>query len=405
MQRPVRIFLRLLFLLVVTAGTLPAVISAKPIAREEGAPERPHWSITNQADARYQDDASALETALSSNVLHTYVPLNAPVIKWYNDASFTREATVADHGQQVYIAVNSEACDLDPNAVERVKVTIISSVSHDEEIFWAHEADDNNVNYHVDEPIPLAKAAFKQATANDGILQLSLEDTLTATVDGCGSGTASDMLLIDPMGVVFDSTTNNPVAGATVRLVDVTGVGNGGRPGEDAVVYEFDGVTPAPSTLVTDADGVYQFPLVAPSQYRLVVTPPGDYRFPSTVTMDQLSTRGRVLSDGSYGQQFEVSATTGTVELDVPLDSSTDGLFLQKRAARESAEIGDTLQYSVTMRNVSGLDLTQLTLSDRLPPGFSYLKNTARLDGVAIADPAGGKGPALDFPIDGIAHS
>ncbi|MDY6948280.1 MAG: hypothetical protein SXG53_21440, partial [Pseudomonadota bacterium] len=404
MQRPVKPPLRLLLLLAITAaGTMPSVVAAKPIAREADAPEQPHWSITNQANARYQDGPGAPETELSSNVLRTYVPLNAPIIQWYNDAHFTREATVAEHGQQVYLAVDSEACNLDPGATERVKVTITSSVSHDEEMFWAYEADQSSWHYHVAEPIPLVHAASNQAIAHDGILQLSQEDMLTATVDDCGTGTALDTLLVDPKGVVFDSTTNNPVAGATVRLIDVTGDGNGGRPGEDAVVYQFDGVTPAPSSAVTDAEGIYQFPLVAPSQYRLIVTPPGDYRFPSTATLDRMSPWGRVLADGSYGQQFEVSAASGSVELDIPVDTSSAGLFLQKRAARESAEIGDTLQYSITMRNVSGLELTQLTLSDRLPPGFTYLKNTARLDGVAVADPAGGKGPALAFPIDGLS--
>ncbi|MBL8271431.1 DUF11 domain-containing protein, partial [Steroidobacter sp.] len=76
---------------------------------------------------------------------------------------------------------------------------------------------------------------------------------------------------------------------------------------------------------------------------------------------------------------------------------------LQKRSAREKVELGDTLQYSIMMRNVTDLNLTQLTLTDRLPPGFTYLKNTAKLDGVAIADPAGGKGPVLDFAIDGLS--
>src|SRR6202040_2789853 len=98
-----------------------------------------------------------------------------------------------------------------------------------------------------------------------------------ASVTSCSgvSVSASTTLLIDPAGVAFDSRTNQPVAGATVELIDVSGAGNGGNAGGPARVLEPDGTTPAPATVITGANGGYAFPIVAPSTYRLLLIPPG----------------------------------------------------------------------------------------------------------------------------------
>ncbi len=84
-------------------------------------------------------------------------------------------------------------------------------------------------------------------------------DTLTATIIGCGGGYATAMLMVDPSGVVFDSHGNSPLAGATVTLIDVTGAGNGGAANSPAHVFDVDGTTPLPSTIVTVKDGTFSF--------------------------------------------------------------------------------------------------------------------------------------------------
>lgn len=396
MERSVPTLLRLMYLpILAAAALLPAAARSQTQAESH---EGTGWLVVNQAHASYQDHANAPATALSSNVTQALVPLDPPHIRWYNDAAFTREATVADHGQLLYVQVSSDGCDLNPRNVDHVQIVISTDVSLDEEAYDGVETGTDTGIYRIVGPVRLATRGTSPAQHNE-MLESSLQDVLHAWVDGCGTGTASDAVLIDPVGTVFDSQTNEPVSGATVRLIDVSGGGNGGFAGGAAHVYDFDGVTRAPSEVVTDADGIYQFPLVAPSAYRLVVTPPGDYRFPSTVAADQLPA-SRIVRTGSHGQEFDVNADTGTVLLDIPLDSPANGLFLQKKASRDTVEIADTLQYTISMRNTSGLELSRLTLTDTLPPGFSFLKNTAKLDGVAIADPSGGKGPTLEFPID-----
>ena len=392
MQRPVRICLRLMML------TITALFAVAAGAQTADARDSAGWLILNQAHASYSEHAAAPSVTLSSNVTEALVPLEPPSIQWFNDAGFSRRATVADHGQLMYVQVNSNGCDVNPQSVDRVRIVISTDVSLDEEFHDGVETGADTGLYRIVGPVRLA--GRRSATVqHNGILENSLQDVVQAWVDGCGTGSASDSLLIDPAGTLFDSQTNEPVSGATVRLIDVTGAGNGGFPGGAAIVFGFDGETRVPSEVITDADGSYQFPMVPPSVYRLVVTPPGDYRFPSTVALDQLPA-SRIVRIGSHGQQFDVNADTGTVLVDVPLDSPADGLFLQKKASRETVEIADTLQYTVIMRNSSGIDLSRLTLIDTLPPGFSYMKNSARLDGVGVADPSGGKGPRLEFPVD-----
>ncbi|MCD6078799.1 MAG: hypothetical protein K0R89_2743, partial [Ramlibacter sp.] len=186
------------------------------------------------------------------------------------------------------------------------------------------------------------------------------------------------------------------------ELIDVTGAGNGGRPGQAAVVVALDGVSRAPSTVVTAADGVYAFPLVRPSTYRLRVTPPAGFVFPSTLPA-ALQPTGRIIdTPGSYGGNFRVAL--GAVRFDVPLDTGgSGGLTVQKVANRSTAEVGDFVDYTVTVRNVMAVPLHQVMVRDGLPSGFTYVAGTARLGGQAAPDPVGDAGPQLAFDVGRVA--
>ncbi|MET0535863.1 MAG: SdrD B-like domain-containing protein, partial [Steroidobacter sp.] len=353
-----------------------------------------------RSEATFQEHTDAPATSVQSNAVRVFVSLDPPDIEFFGDDQFLRVANVADHGQGVYVQVRANACDQNPRLAEHVDITIATTESHDSEIYEALETGVDTGTYRIVGPVMLGGG--DTSTPDNDTLEVGLSDRIEARVEGCGSGMATADLLVDPAGVLFDSRTNEPIAGATVRLIDVTGQGNGGFPGGDAVVLDFDGSTRVANSVVTGPDGSFQFPMTPPSVYRLMIVPPGDYRHPSTVPANQLPS-SRLINTGSYGEHFQVDDDTSTVMLDIPLDSPDDGLFVQKRASRDTVEIADTLQYTVTMRNTSGLDLSRLTLTDTLPPGFTYMKDSARLDGEVIADPTGGKGPTLDFPVDGLS--
>lgn len=74
-------------------------------------------------------------------------------------------------------------------------------------------------------------------------------------------------------------------------------------------------------------------------------------------------------------------------------------LFVQKTASRDTAEIGEFVDFSVRVKNVSPVVLPQVVIEDGLPFGFVFQRATAAIDGARIPDPQGEGGPSLSFPV------
>lgn len=234
-------------------------------------------------------------------------------------------------------------------------------------------------------------------------------------------------LLLDPEGVVYDARTREPVAGAVVtyrRLSCESGPAEAITPRElfraDSGTYTFhaDGSV----SMTTAENGHYEFFLLAPfvkglCTYSLEVTPPanGGYLFPSTLIPPQSETFVRcgpvvphdaapkegqpttyhlrlVVGLKPDGQACEVTRNH------IPLDrGNLLGLVLRKDGSKRQAEFGDFIDYALTLTNRTGVPLQGVRFHDTLPPGLAYVAGSARLNGAAIPDPAGGAGPALDF--------
>jgi len=229
------------------------------------------------------------------------------------------------------------------------------------------------------------------------------DDTLTASIAGCGNGTISTEILVDPIGIVYDSVSNEPIPGATVTLIDITGAGNGGNPGGPAIVFDVDAATRLPSTVVTDGNGMYHFPLVAPSLYRLKVIPPSNYGFPSKTAPGQLPAGRETNLYGSYGGEFTVSEASGVVTIDVPLDPIPGTLYLQKNASRAVVEVGDVLDYTVRVFNTADEALSGVVVVDDLPAGFSYVPGSMRLDNAPFDGAFANRGPQLTINVGALA--
>src|SRR5204863_8412523 len=71
----------------------------------------------------------------------------------------------------------------------------------------------------------------------------------------------------------------------------------------------------------------------------------------------------------------------------------------QKTAAPTQVEIGDVVDYAVTVKNQGTGPVSGVTVSDALPQGLRYQGGTARLDGRSIGEPAGSPGPSLVFAL------
>jgi len=72
-------------------------------------------------------------------------------------------------------------------------------------------------------------------------------------------------------------------------------------------------------------------------------------------------------------------------------------LFLQKTSSRQTAEIGDFLDYTLQLRNIATNGFNVVVIDDVLPFGFAYEKGSTRFQGTRVADPVGGAGPKLRF--------
>jgi large repetitive protein len=363
--------------------------------------------IPNIATAYYNRHSSPEST--DSNNTNVTTPTITPTILYYNnhnDADPKRRVIPATRlGNPLYVEAVAGACNIDSNAVEQVTITITSGLTGDSETFQGIETGPNSGAFRILPFIPTEDARLFAVVRNDGIIQTRSRDTLTAEIRGCGSVTVNTKILIDPAGIVFDSRTNVEVAGATVTLIDESGAGNGGHPGALATVLDDDGVNPVSATQVTGADGVFRYPLVAASTYRLLVTPPADHSFPSVVPVG-LQPAGRTINlTGSFGQSFAVNIATGTVFLDVPLDTKVaTGLALEKKASRETAEVGDSVIYTLKLSNTSGAAFNGTFIDDRLPTGFRYEYGSTTHDGLASANPQGGVGPSLRFTVGTLAN-
>ncbi|WP_145478595.1 SdrD B-like domain-containing protein [Stenotrophomonas rhizophila] len=241
-----------------------------------------------------------------------------------------------------------------------------------------------------------------------------------------GDHLAQQSLPVDPSGVVYDATTRDPVPGSIVTLAPV-GMCSGYDP-RTAVLnaagggYRIDGSTIA---MTVGSEGFYQFAFgpAAPArcEFQLTVTPPGGYTFVSSMIPPQASALSPSGGAGAnhvvqantqaptgpvgtatqyYLTLFAGSATAAIVHNHLPLDTAVaTGLAITKTGDRQTAEIGDTVQYTITVRQTAGSALAALNVIDRLPRGFTYIDGTARADGRAVADPAGKPGPLLGFAL------
>ncbi len=231
----------------------------------------------------------------------------------------------------------------------------------------------------------------------------------TDVVDG--SDTAAASVLVDPFGMVFDSTTGAPVDNAEVTLIDVS-------TGLPATVYADDGTTAFPATVFTGSSftvggipysfppGGFRFPFVNPGTYRLDVTPPSGYGFPSTVatsTLQALPGAPYAIVTGSRNEAFVVPVGPA-LHIDIPLDPAASGLFLTKTASKTGAAIGDFLQYKLKLENFDAAAMSAVVITDVLPKGFRYQAGSARVDGARFADPViAADGRTLTFSVANIA--
>ncbi|MFN8582294.1 MAG: hypothetical protein U0163_15140, partial [Gemmatimonadaceae bacterium] len=74
-------------------------------------------------------------------------------------------------------------------------------------------------------------------------------------------------------------------------------------------------------------------------------------------------------------------------------------LGIEKTVSKPEAEVGNVVDYTITVRGLGATAVPDAMVTDRLPDGFVYLNGSARLGGQSQPDPTGAPGPELVFAV------
>lgn len=314
-------------------------------------------------------------------------------IRNHTDPSYAAPTLRGIIGSFLYLRADAKICNADPGVAE-TRTVVITGANGDRELAIGTETGPNTGVFLV-QPLPVRQPPV---VPGNGTIEGQVDDVYDIEILGCNRRITTVVTLMESSSHVFDSVTNQPIAGAVIAL----GLASNGQCTSAALIHG--GMPVGPFT--TGTDGRYTLPQLPRGSYCLTVRPPNGYRFASQVPWPELPTGRNLLvsgltSGGSYGGVFNAPGDAA-LTVDIPVDAAPqDGLFVQKVASRGMAELGDTVEYTVRVRNGTGntLDRAPVMLADDLPAGFAYLAGTARRDGARIADPAGGSGPRLTLSL------
>jgi uncharacterized repeat protein (TIGR01451 family) len=248
--------------------------------------------------------------------------------------------------------------------------------------------------------------------------------TISDIIVAAGSNLLNLNLPIDPNGVVYNSVTRAPIAGATLSLEDESG-----QPLPSACLDD-----PAQQGQVTLADGYYKFDInfsdpSCPSGagYLIGVTPPtaayiaghSDIIPPSsdetTAPFSVPTCPGSVddaiaatpthceaqtsefapplaVAPASPGTKYylhlllDSSDPPGSSQIfnnHIALDPDLSGVVsITKTTPLLNVSRGQLVPYTITIASTYGATLTGLSIVDRFPAGFKYVEGSGRIDGV-----------------------
>lgn len=313
-------------------------------------------------------------------------------------------------GEPIFVRVIDNNRNIDSGVRDTLVITLSSNNLGDQEALELSETNVDTgefVGYIQSVTSPLASYDCQLAVTADDTIQASYIDIFDVT------DTASTNVLVDPFGIVFDSSTGNPVNGISVSLVDAT-------TGLPAAVFGDDTVSVFPSTVVTGGTvtdsggtvynfgpGEYRFPSVAPGTYRLAVVA-NAYDAPSAISIGQLQALPNAPfaldANASFGLPFTL-VVGPPLNVDIPIDPIDDLLFVTKEASKIEAAIGDFVQYEVTVtNNRSSVAAVNTVAVDTLPTGFRFQSGSVQINNVAASDPSiSGDGRSLTFALGDIA--
>ncbi|HEU0224420.1 MAG TPA: SdrD B-like domain-containing protein, partial [Steroidobacteraceae bacterium] len=293
--------------------------------------------------------------------------------------------------------------------------------------------DANGSRYELRFRAPGAGAATAMLGRTDSPFTDGMQ-RITDIVVTSGANLQGLNLPIDPNGVVYNSVSRTPIAGATLSLL----AAGSGAPVPASC---FDDA--AQQGQVTLADGYYKFDMnfsdaACPSggDYLIGITaPPGNFvagysqiipptsdattaafsvpacpggpddAIPATALFCEVqpsefapatSVPARTAGTAHHVHlRLDGSQAPGSSQIfnnHIPLDPELSGaLAITKTTPMRDVTRGQLVPYVITVNNAAGLLLTDVTIVDRFPAGFSYVEGSARLDGAPVEPVTAGR--------------
>ncbi len=363
-------------------------------ARSSGTLKLMQYSTASDADAT----AVMPSAYLDSN--NTYQPIPAPQLIQAPGLDVTaspvplKENATFSHDQVIFIVLDDPDQNISGANAETVEITLSIPAGEETETIKLQEngADSGVFTGYI-------TLTAKPAVSNDGVLDVNTDTTVSFKyVDGVDQNdTNLQEVLIDPYGIIFNSTTGALLNGYTVSMVNAD-------TGLPASVYGDDGVSSYPATVVTGgsvtdsggtvyhfADGAYRFPFAPAGNYKLVVTPPADvpYRWPSSQSaalINQLPAAPYAITLGSRGEVFPLNPGP-PLHIDIPVDPLSTQMYVQRSADKNKVAPGDFIHYQVSVENVAAVTLNDVVLTDTLPHGFRFQEQSLLVNGLPAGAP------------------
>lgn len=336
--------------------------------------------VTNQAEIFLPGPAGGFDPSLS-NLVQTDIHGRSDGALYFQsqpgpDGGGEDPLVEAGHGDEIWLRAASAGCNVSPE-IDRAVATLTTDPDGDLESITLVETGPNT-GVFLSPGVSVLPAP--PVRLRDGNVQGSRGAMLSAQLD-CDSSATSD-LSIAPAGVVFDATTNEPLAGARVELISNAGDNLG--------------------DVMTGPDGVFELAPNTNGVARLRVTPPGGFSAPSMRTAFPGFHRN-VDRSASFGQSFQIELAGRTLRYDIPVDPSfAAALNLSKTSPRSQARSGDIVTYEIDLRNTTPVAIQATEIEDTLPAGLTFLSGSARLDGAVLSDPTRAARGTLVFDLDTI---
>ncbi len=365
-----------------------------------------------------ESDATSLvisptEFLQSNNI---YTPLTPPIIEDLGISVTAapipvKPATIFTHKQVVFVKLEEGDHNLNRTLRETVEVDFTLSENGETEHLKLMETSENSgvftgyITLHANNTVVAYNGEL------DVVTNARVNINYTDDIDHNDS--TSDIILVDPYGILFDSSTGALLNGYTVSMVNAD-------TGQPAQVFGDDGISSYPATVITGGsvtdssgtvynfdNGAYRFPFAPTGNYKLVVTPPANstYTWPSqqaTELINQLPDAPYAITLGSRGEIFPLRAGP-PLHIDIPLDRSSNPLYIQRTANVNHASPGDFILFKVQVENADSVPLEQVRLTDTLPQGFRLEPDSVTLNGQAISPTLSGNGQTLTFPLNSLA--